>query len=77
MNTGKSGIITRVTISIMMFWNSYSAALMTSAFVHAADNPTSTEKTSALITGNIWGISSLNTSSGNSRKPSGLATMDK
>ena len=50
---------------------------MTSAFVHAAASPTRTARTRALITGNICGISSLNSSSGNSRRPSGLVAMDK
>ena len=76
MNTGRTGIITFVTIESTICWNSSRTFVIVFASVHVAASPIMSENTSALITDMICGISSWNTTSGSSFYPSTSEVID-
>ena len=75
MKNGRIGMMMRLTMSSTMPWNSSSTAVMAFAFVQDAAMPSSTENTSADMTGMIWGISSWKATGGSSFRPSESVTM--
>ena len=77
INSGNTGITTLETMRSTIFWNSSSNEAKVLARVHAAVRPSRMDSTSALITLMICGISSWNTASGSSRRPSVTETMDR
>lgn len=77
INSGRIGITTLETMRRTIFWNSSSRLAKVFARVQAAVRPSRMESTSALITLMICGISSWNTASGRSRRPSVTETMDR
>ena len=64
-------------MSSTIFWNSSRTRVIVSALVHAAPSPSMTDRTSALMTGMICGISSWNITSGSSLNPSISDTIDR
>ena len=77
MKKGRMGMTTFFTTLRTIFWNSWSTAVMVRALVQTAARPMRTEKTKALITGMIWGISSLNATPGSSFRPSIVEAMGR
>ena len=77
IKTGSTGMTTFVTMESTICWNSSRTSVITSALVHVAARPRSSENTRALMTGMIWGISSWNTMSGSFLSSSTSEIMDR
>ena len=71
------GMITRVTTSSTMRWNSSRRRVTASALAQVAARPTSTENTRADMTDMTGAISRLNSSSGSWLSPSAADWMDR
>ena len=70
-------MMTLLTMSSTMFWNSAKKSQVSLLLVQVAARPTRTLSTRALMTLMIWGMFSSKTTPGSSRRPATLLSMDR